>query len=339
MMTGGAAMMSAADGGIALPIESPMPPLDGAPLWLNSAPLTAADLRGKVVLIDFWTYSCVNCLRALPYVKAWAQKYRDDGLVVIGVHSPEFAFEKDPGNVRRAVRDLEIDYPVALDNDFAIWRAFGNRYWPAHYFVDASGNVRYRHFGEGEYDTSERVLQQLLGEAGSALAGRELVAVDGRGAALASDLLQVSSPETYLGYDRAESFASPGGQRRDVAHDYTVPAELGLNAWALAGNWNVAAEHTELAGPTGRIVFRFQARDLHLVLGPRADGEAVRFRVRLDGAPPGNDRGVDVDADGSGIVRDHRMYQLIRQSEPARVRTFEIELLDPGVAAYAFTFG
>ena len=264
-------------------VEAPpavaMPPLDGATAWLNSAPLTAEALRGRVVLIDFWTYSCINCIRALPYVRAWHEKYKDLGLVVIGVHSPEFAFEKSLRNVEREVRELEIEYPVAVDNDYAIWRAFSNRYWPAHYFVDAMGNIRHTHFGEGAYDESERVIQQLLVEAGKIDTPGGLVTSSGEGAALPSNQLDVLSPETYIGHERAESFVSPEGQVPDAAQDYTVPQRLGLNDWALDGNWTVNAEDAVLNSATGRIVFRFQARDLHLVLGPREDGQAIRFRA------------------------------------------------------------
>jgi cytochrome c biogenesis protein CcdA len=314
--------------------------LAGATAWLNSDPLTVEGLRGKVVLVDFWTYSCINCIRALPFVKAWHEKYRDQGLVVIGIHSPEFAFEKDLRNVQREVRDLELSYPVAVDNDYALWRAFSNMYWPAHYFIDAAGNIRHSHFGEGEYDQSERVIQQLLVEAGNAAAAAaELVAANGEGAALPSDQLQVLSPETYVGHGRAEHFASAGGLVPDVAHTYAAPSQLALNEWGLDGNWTVGEEEGLLNAAPGRIVFRFQARDLHLVLGPGSDGKPVKFRVRIDGAVPGDDHGVDIGADGAGTVVEHRLYQLIRQSGAVRDRTFEIEFEDPGVAAYAFTFG
>jgi len=339
MAGGGAMMMSARGAAGALPVEGVMPPLDGVTLWLNSEPLSRESLRGKVVLVDFWTYSCINCLRALPYVEAWHEKYRDQGLVVIGVHAPEFAFEKDPRNVRREVAELGLTYPVAIDNDYAVWRAFANQYWPAHYFIDANGNIRHTHFGEGEYDASERVIQQLLSEAGNAAVTTDLVAPNAEGAALASDLVSVVTPETYLGRARAESFASPGGQVPGVAHDYTVPQRLALNEWALAGRWIVGDEEAALDAAPGSIVMHFQARDLHLVLGPGADGKPVRFRVRLDGAAPALDHGSDVGADGAGTVQEHRLYQLIRQRDAGRDRTFEIEFLDSGVAAYAFTFG
>jgi thiol-disulfide isomerase/thioredoxin len=344
MMSGNSpAMTSAASVGSA-PAPMRMPSLDGATQWLNSAPLTAGDLRGKVVLIDFWTYSCINCIRALPYVRAWDEKYRKSGLVVIGIHSPEFAFEKNLRNVEREVRDLRITYPVAVDNEYALWRAFANQYWPAHYFVDAMGVIRHTHFGEGGYDVSERVLQQLLAEAGQpfstgAAAAAELVTAEGEGAALPSDEWSVLSPETYIGHGRAESFVSPGGQVPGAEHDYTAPERLGLNDWALAGNWTVGDDDAVLNSATGRILFRFQARDLHLVLGSRDGDGPIRFRVRVDGAPPGNDRGGDVDAAGEGTVTEQRLYQLIRQSGEVRDRLFEIEFLDPNVMAYAFTFG
>lgn len=336
-MSGGA--MTSARGASGLPVEGMMPALDGATQWLNSEPLTAESLRGKVVVIDFWTYSCINCIRALPYVRAWYEKYRDKGLVVIGIHSPEFAFEKSLRNVQREVRELGIEYPVAVDNDYALWRAFSNQYWPAHYFVDAMGNIRHTHFGEGEYDASERVIQQLLVEAGHADAAGGLVTAVGEGAALPADELNVLSPETYVGHARAENFASAGGQLPGVAHAYSAPERLRLNEWALDGTWTVNDEDAVLERAPGRIVFHFQARDLHLVLGPGPDGKPVRFRVKLDGAPLGSNHGVDVDAAGEGTVTEHRLYQLVRQSGEVRDRTFEIEFLDPGVMAYAFTFG
>jgi thiol-disulfide isomerase/thioredoxin len=335
----GGAMMSAHAAAGALPIEGMMPPLDGATAWINSEPLTREGLRGKVVLVDFWTYSCINCIRALPYVKAWYEKYRDQGLVVIGVHAPEFAFEKNLKNVRREVRELGIDYPVAVDNDYALWRAFANEYWPAHYFIDAKGNIRHTHFGEGEYDQSERVIQQLLAEAGSAAATTDLVDPKAQGAELASDQFSVLSPETYLGHARAENFASPGGQVPGVARTYEAPQKLVLNQWALVGRWTVNDEDAVLESAPGKILFHFQARDLHLVLGPGPDGKPVHFRVRLDGAEPNTNHGTDVGADGSGTITEERLYQLIRQSGPVRDRTFEIEFSDPGVRAYAFTFG
>jgi cytochrome c biogenesis protein CcdA/thiol-disulfide isomerase/thioredoxin len=335
----GGAMLAARESQGALPVEGVMPPLDGATRWLNSAPLSRDALRGKVVLVDFWTYSCINCIRALPYVKAWDEKYREQGLVVIGVHSPEFAFERDFRNVERQVRDLGLTYPVAVDNDYALWRAFANEYWPAHYFIDVRGNIRHTHFGEGEYDVSERVIQQLLAEAGGVLARAELVTPNAQGAALPSDGAGVLTPETYIGHARAAGFTSPGGQMPGIAHDYTAPERPRLNEWGLAGRWTVGDEEAVLDAAKGRIVMRFQARDLHLVLGPGAGGTPVRFRVRLDGAEPGADHGADVDDDGVGTVSEHRLYQLVRQQGAIRVRTFEIEFVEPGVAAYAFTFG
>jgi len=338
--SGGAMMMRARPGdGPVLPVEGAAPPLDGAVTWLNSPPLTPAQLKGKVVVVDFWTYSCINCLRAIPYVRAWAEKYKDQGLVVIGVHAPEFAFEKDVKNVRKAVADLKIGYPVAVDNDYAIWRAFGNQYWPAHYFIDAKGQVRHHHFGEGGYDQSERVIQQLLAEAGKAKGESGLVAVKATGAQAASDAKDVGSPETYVGYDRAENFASAGGAARDTRRVYALNGPLKRNAWGLAGDWTIGKEQATLNGAGGRIAYRFHARDLHLVLGPAVKGAKVRFRVTLDGKPPGGDHGMDVDAAGNGVITGQRLYQLVRQKGAIGDRTFEIQFLDAGVQAYAFTFG
>jgi cytochrome c biogenesis protein CcdA/thiol-disulfide isomerase/thioredoxin len=340
-MTGGPAMMMqgrAAEGAQALPVEGAMPQLTGAVEWLNSPPLTNEELKGNVVLIDFWTYSCINCLRTIPYVRAWAEKYKDQGLVVIGVHTPEFAFEKDIGNVKSAIADLKIGYPIAVDNDYAIWRAFNNRYWPAHYFIDAQGRIRHHHFGEGSYDVSERVIQELLAEAGKTGLSSGLVAVNATGAEAPAALETVKSPETYIGYERAENFISPGGLVENAAHVY-APEAPRLNEWALSGDWTVDKEHARLNAMDGSIVYRFHARDLHLVLAPSTDGKPVRFKVMLDGAPPGEDRGMDVDASGEGVVTGERLYQLVRQKGPVGERTFEIEFLDPGVQAYAFTFG
>jgi cytochrome c biogenesis protein CcdA/thiol-disulfide isomerase/thioredoxin len=319
-------------------VEGTLPSLSGAVEWLNSPPLTAEGLRGKVVLVDFWTYSCINCLRAIPYVRAWAEKYSNQGLVVIGVHAPEFAFEKNLDNVRRAVADLKVRYPVAVDNNFAIWRAFNNEYWPAHYFVDARGRIRHHHFGEGDYDGSERVIQQLLAEVGATTASTALVAVTAAGAEAAPDMDDVESPETYLGYRRAEHFVSPGGAKHDSRHVYAT-GKPRLNEWSLAGDWTIGDEQASLNEKDGRIVYRFHARDLHLVLGPTVDGRPVRFRLTIDGAAPGNSRGADVDAHGQGVVTGQRLYQLIRQSGRITDHTFEIQFLDPGVQVYAFTFG
>jgi thiol-disulfide isomerase/thioredoxin len=292
------------------------------------------------VLVDFWTYSCINCLRTMPYVKAWAEKYRDQGLVVIGVHAPEFAFERDLGNVRKAIKDLGITYPVAVDNNYAIWRAFGNQYWPAHYFIDAKGQIRHHHFGEGEYAQSEQVIQQLLEEAGRKDVTNTVVsAEDAKGVQQAADMSQVASPETYLGYERAQNFASAEKQAADKARLYTAPAKPALNQWGLAGNWLSQPDQVTLNDARGSIVYRFHARDLHLVLGPGKDGKPVRFRVTIDGAAPGKDHGTDVAADGTGTITGQRLYQLVRQSGGIADRTFSIEFLDPGVQAYAFTFG
>jgi len=341
MAAGGAIRMAAAGSGTApaLPDEGVAPALDGATQWLNTAPLTTQDLRGKVVLVDFWTYSCINCLRALPFVKAWADRYRDQGLVVVGVHAPEFAFERDVANVARALKDLGITYPVAIDNKYALWRAFNNQYWPAHYFIDAQGRVRHHHFGEGGYAESERVIQQLLREAGTSTVAQGLSEVHGQGVQQAADLDAVRSPETYIGYDRAEHFASSPRAVRDTAAAYSAPAQLPLNAWGLEGRWKIGPEQATLAAPAGRIVYRFQARDLHLVLGPGPEGRPVRFKVSVDGKAPGEARGMDVAADGSGTVTTQRLYQLVRQQGDVAERTFSIEFLDLDVSAYAFTFG
>lgn len=317
-----------------------MPSLAGATAWINSPPLTAESLRGKVVLVDIWTYSCINCLRTLPYVRAWAEKYRDQGLVVIGVHAPEFAFEKNIENVRKATQDLKLNYPVAIDNDFAIWRGFGNQYWPAHYFIDAQGLVRHHQYGEGHYEESEALIQQLLKEAGAADVGGGFVKIDAAGAmAPPDDSVAARSPETYVGHGRAKNFASPGGQVRGEAHVYTAPEPLGPNQWAFKGNWTALTQSAWLTQAPGSIVYRFHARDLHLVLGPGKAGKPVRFRVNIDGAAPGDDHGADIDAQGQGIVDGERLYQLVRQRGEIRDRTFEIEFLDPAVEAFAFTFG
>jgi cytochrome c biogenesis protein CcdA/thiol-disulfide isomerase/thioredoxin len=319
-------------------VEGGVPSLSGAEAWLNSPPLTPEGLKGKVVLIDFWTYSCINCLRAIPYVQAWAEKYKDHGLVVIGVHTPEFAFERKIENVRQAVSDLKIGYPVAIDNEYKIWRAFGNKYWPAHYFIDANGRVRYHHFGEGEYDESERVIQQLLVEAGNGNVPDGLVSVDASGAEAAPSANEDKSPETYLGYDRERGFVPRGGIVHDQSYLYEITTPQ-LNQWSLSGNWTIKSEDATLNKEGGRIIYRFNARDLHLVLGPAADGRPIRFRVTLDGEAPGADHGTDADANGQGVVNEQRLYQLVRQNGAVSDRTFEIEFLDPGVQAYAFTFG
>jgi thiol-disulfide isomerase/thioredoxin len=324
---------------VQLPIEGELPSLGSATEWLNSEPLTAAGLRGKVVLIDFWTYTCINWLRSLPYVRAWAGKYKNQGLVVLGVHSPEFEFEKKVDNVRRAAKDLKVDYPIAIDSDHAIWRAFKNQYWPALYFVDARGKIRHHQFGEGEYEQSEKIIQQLLAEAGIGGIGRELVSVNARGVEAAADWGNLKSPENYVGYERTENFASPGGAVSDKPRVYAGPARLRLNQWALSGDWTVQKQATVLNQANGRIAYRFHARDLHLVMGPAARGTSVRFRVLIDGQPPGAAHGIDVDDQGNGTVNEQRLYQLIRQSKPIAERQFEIEFLSPGVEVFAFTFG
>jgi len=313
--------------------------LERADAWLNSPALTAADLRGKVVLIDFWTYTCINWLRTLPYVRAWAEKYKDQGLVVIGVHAPEFSFEKNIGNVRWAAKDMRIDHPVAVDNDHVIWRAFRNQYWPALYFVDAQGRVRHHHFGEGAYEQSEMIIQALLAESGANVVDRNPISVDARGLEVAADWGSLRSAENYVGYARTQNFASPGGVHMDTPRVYALPMRLRLNDWALAGDWTVKKEAVVLNKPNGRIGYRFHARDLHLVMGPVAPGTPARFRVLIDGQPPGAAHGTDIDAQGYGTVTEQRLYQLIRQPKPIADRQFEIEFLDSGVEAYAFTFG
>jgi thiol-disulfide isomerase/thioredoxin len=319
--------------------QSELASLSRADAWLNSPPLTPSALSGKVVLIDFWTYTCINWLRTAPYVRAWADKYRDQGLVVIGVHAPEFSFEKDLDNVRRAVKELRLDYPVAVDNDHVIWRSFRNQYWPALYFVDANGRVRHHHFGEGGYEQSEMIIRQLLAEAGKGAADRATVSVNARGIEADADWRSLKSAENYVGYARTENFASPGGAAPNKSRAYALPARLGLNEWALAGDWTMKREAVALDKPNGGIAYRFHARDLHLVMGPAAPGASVRFRVTIDGEPPGAAHGIDVDAQGNGIASEQRLHQLIRQSQPIADRQFEIEFLDPGVEAFAFTFG
>ncbi|HEX4027937.1 MAG TPA: cytochrome c biogenesis protein DipZ [Rhizomicrobium sp.] len=333
---------SIAVAGSSLPVEGTMPELNGAVEWLNSPPLTRASLRGKVVLVDFWTYSCINCLRALPYVEAWAQKYRNHGLVVIGVHAPEFAFEKVPDNVKRAVHDLGVTYPVALDNNLAIWQAFNNEYWPAHYFIDAQGRIRHHHFGEGEYDESERVIQQLLREAGNQNVPGGIVDPRAQGVqAAATPDDPAKSPETYVGYGRGENFAA-GPVHQDEPANYETPFPLQPNQWGFTGRWTIGEEKSALDAAGGKITFRFHARDLHLVLGPGSDGKPVRFKVTLDGQAPGASHGTDTDDGGNGMVTSQRLYQLIRLDNTSAMQadhTFAIQFLDPGVQAFAFTFG
>jgi thiol-disulfide isomerase/thioredoxin len=322
-----------------LPVEGNLPPLDGGLGWLNSQPLTASGLRGKVALIEFWTYTCINWRRQLPYIRAWAAKYRDHGLVTIGVHTPEFSFEKKPENVRRATKETRVDYPVVIDSNYVIWRAFGNEYWPALYFADAQGRIRHHVFGEGEYEQSERVIQQLFAEAGATGIPSDLVSVRAGGPEAAADWHDLGSGENYLGYRRTENFASPGGPVLEKPHAYAVPYGLKINHWAVSGNWTMGKEAIVLNQSDGRIAYRFHARDLHLIMGPSALGKPVRFRVFIDGEPAGSTHGSDVDAQGNGIITEPRMYQLIRQSSPIVDRQFEIQFLDAGVEAFSFTFG
>jgi thiol-disulfide isomerase/thioredoxin len=309
-----------------------MPSLDGATQWLNSEPLGPAELRGHVVLVDFWTLTCINWLRTEPYVRAWSQVYRNDGLIVIGVHTPEFSFEHDIGLVRQAVKERAIEYPVTIDNDYAIWSAFDNNYWPALYFVDTDGIIRDHHFGEGRYERSERMIQRLLG------VHRDLVSVQGSGVEAEADWNQLGSPETYVGYERSEQFASPGGATLRERRAYGVPDRLRLNQWALAGEWTIGRESIVLDHAGGSIAYRFHARDAHLVLSP-GQRDSIPFRVSLDGEPPGVSDGVDVDKDGNGLLREGRLYQLVRQPGEVRDRTLEITFLEAGAEAYVFTFG
>ncbi len=322
-----------------LPIEGHLPSLDGATEWINSTPLTPSDLRGKVALFDFCTYTCINWIRTLPYIRAWAERYSDDGLVMVGVHTPEFSFEKDLENVREALKQMRVTYPVAVDSDHAIWEAFANQYWPALYLVDAEGRIRHHRFGEGDYDRSEIVIQQLLAEAGAEGIGNELVSVDPQGSEVAADWGGLGSGETYLGYRRTDGFASPGGLTPNEARVYDIPDRLRRNHWALAGDWTATPEAVVLNEPNGRIARHFEARDLHVVMGPPARGSSVRFRVFIDGEPPGAAAGSDVDAGGSGRLDQQRMYQLIRQHGRITDRLFEIEFLDAGAEGFAFTFG
>lgn len=325
--------------GTRLPVEGRLPALDPAVAWLNSPPLSTASLRGKVVLIDFWTYTCINWRRTLPYVRAWAQKYKDQGLVIIGVHTPEFGFEKDLDNVRRNAKDQNVEYPIAVDSDYAIWRAFHNQYWPALYFIDAEGRIRHHVFGEGQYEQSEQIIQQLLAEAGQSVTDRALVAIDAQGAEAAADWKSLASPETYVGYERHERFASPGREVFDRPRVYAPPARLRLNEWALSGDWTMKSESGVSNKANGKIIYRFRARDLHLVMGSASRNTPVRFRVLLDGHPPAAAHGVDVDEDGRGTLDGPRMYQLIRQPPPITEHEFEIEFLDAGAEAFSFTFG
>jgi thiol-disulfide isomerase/thioredoxin len=322
-----------------LSAEGHLPGFDGATGWLNSPPLTAADLRGKVTLVDFWTYTCINWLRTLGYVRAWADKYEDQGLVVVGVHTPEFPFERDIDNVRQAAKEMTVEYPIALDSEYAIWSAFANRYWPAVYIADSQGRIRHHQFGEGQYEECERVVQQLLREAGGDDIPEDLVAVAGEGFEAQADWTNLESPETYLGYEQAQNFASPDDAEPDAPRTYVAPDPLTLNQWALSGEWTVESRASVLNRADGRIAFRFHARDVHLVMGPRERGTSVPFRVLIDGEPPGDAHGLDVDEQGRGTLDQQRLHQLVRQRGSITDRTFEITFLAPGVEAYVFTFG
>ena len=321
-----------------LPVEGHLPAFDGANAWLNGPPLTRADLEDLVVLVSFGTYTCINWIRSLPYVRAWADKYASAGLAVVGVQTPEFEFEEDPDKVNRAIEEMDVRYPVAVDNDYALWQAFDNHYWPALYFADATGRIRHHHFGEGEYEGSEMVLQMLLREAGKDVE-QGLVRIEPDGVEAPADWASLGSPESYVGYGRAVGFASPGGVVPDEHHVYSAPAGLRRNEWALSGEWTIGAVPAALGQPGGSLSFRFHARDLHLVMGPPAGRPPVRFRVRLDGEPPGLAHGIDVDTSGNGTADYQRMYQLIRQPPPIGDRLFEIDFRDAGVEAYVFTFG
>ena len=319
--------------------EGSLPSLDSATSWLNSPPLTKESLRGKVVLIDFWTYTCINWRRTLPYTRAWHEKYRDHGLTVIGVHTPEFGFEADPENVRRAAAEMKVEYPIAVDSKYALWRSFGNEYWPALYLVDAQGHIRYHKFGEGDYEQSERAIQEWLKRAGGNGFDSQLVSIDPAGAEVAADWRDLQSGENYLGYERTQNFASRSGFAFDKSRHYVAPERLQRNEWGLEGDWTAQKHAIQLNAPSGRIAYQFHARDLHLVMGPADGGKPVRFRVLIDGKGPGASHGTDIDEQGNGIATEPRMYQLIRQPKPIDDRRFEIEFLDPGLKAFSFTFG
>jgi thiol-disulfide isomerase/thioredoxin len=325
--------------GIDLRSEGRLAQFTGATGWLNSQPLTTDELRGRVVLVDFWTYTCINWLRTLGHVRAWWEKYADHGLVVVGVHTPEFPFERDVDNVRLAAQEMRVEYPVALDSDYAVWEAFSNQYWPAVYIADADGRIRHHHFGEGGYEECERVIQRLLSDDGSDGIPDDLVVVADDGLEAQADWSNLESPETYLGYDQAQNFASPGGAKLAQSRTYVAPEMLKLNQWALSGEWTVERGASFLGGADGRIAFRFHARDVHLVMGPPARGATVPFVVSVDGEPPGEAHGLDVDERGHGTLSEQRLHQLIRQRGPIIERTFEITFLAPGAEAYVFTFG
>ena len=326
-------------GAARLPIEGEVPSLAGAVGWLNNEPLTAGGLRGRVVLYEFWTYTCINWLRTLAYVRAWYDKYKDHGLVVVGVHTPEFSFEHDIDNIRRATTDMRIAYPVAIDSNYGVWRAFDNNYWPAMYFADAEGRIRHHYYGEGEYAMSEMVIQQLLADAGFTGFGAEIAVVEAQGLEAQADWASLETPETYVGYRQAQGYGGHDDVVPDRPHRYPAPGKLGLNQWTLAGDWTVGDESAVLNSADGSISFRFHARDLHVVMGPPARGGSVRFRVTLDGEAAGDAHGLDTDSDGAGVARDQRLYQLIRQPGRVMDRTAEITFLDPGVEVFVFTFG
>jgi thiol-disulfide isomerase/thioredoxin len=322
-----------------LPVEGEIPPLTGATAWINTTPLTPENLRGKVVLVEFWTYTCINWRRSHAYIRAWAQRYNQHGLVVLGVHTPEFPFERDIGNVRRAVQDMKISYPIAVDSDYAIWNGFANSYWPAFYFVDAQGRIRHHQFGERSYEQSEMVIQRLLTEAGSAGVGHRLTLVDSQGFEAAADWADLQSPENYLGYERTNDFSSVGGAVLGESHRYTAPMQLALNQWALSGNWMMKRGFSTPNAAGGRMTTRFHARDLHLVMGSSDPSRPIRFRIAIDDAVPETDHGLDIDTEGWGTVQEPRLYQLVRQKRTITDRTFGIEFSEAGSKAYAFTFG
>ncbi|HET7758501.1 MAG TPA: redoxin domain-containing protein [Gaiellaceae bacterium] len=322
-----------------LPFEGRLPGFEGATGWLNSPPLTPDELRGKVVLVDFWTYTCINWLRTLAWVRAWWEKYESDGLVVIGVHTPEFPFERDPDNVREAVEEMRVRYPVALDPDYGVWNAFANSYWPAVYIADMDGRIRHHHYGEGGYEECERVVQRLLRDAGHDRVDDELVAVEPEGFEVQADWSHLRSPETYLGYQQGQSFASSSDLALDDPREYVIPEPLNLNEWALAGRWAVESRASVANERGARLAFRFHARDVNLVLGPRPRDASIPFRVTVDGEPPGDAHGFDVDEQGNGMLRQQRLYQLVRERGSVEDRTVEIAFLEEGAEAYCFTFG
>jgi thiol-disulfide isomerase/thioredoxin len=322
-----------------LPVEGHLPGFDGATGWLNSPPLADPELAGKVVLVDFWTYTCINWLRTLAYVRAWAERYRDEGVIVVGVHTPEFPFERDMDNVRRAAEAMQVTYPIALDSDYAVWQAFSNHYWPAVYIADAEGRIRHHHFGEGGYAECEMVVQRLLREAGRERIADDVVSVAPEGFEAQADWANLASPETYLGYEQGRSFASQGRPALDEPHTYATPDTLNLNQWALAGDWTIGRRACMLEQAGGRLAFRFHARDVHLVMGPRERGTTVPFQVLVDGEPPGDAHGLDVDEEGHGTVAEQRLHQLVRQPGSISERTLELTFLAPGVETFVFTFG